>query len=376
MVKETRKRWPRKESSLHTPRPSLAAPLAGTLGVSWPWQVGMSPDKAPFWGLPSVMTRHCETAGQGSSPASCRACRPFTEAHWRGSWAKPRTRTLRKPRGWSSECSYLVPRIPDEPQEGSFRWMVSDPWSPKKAELWDQGPGLITQELLWSRVLLKWERDRGIFWHRLRRGGEHPLICFCFFFFNLVLFPLFWEAGLKRYLLFSHVWLLATPCTAARQASPSYISLNFLKPTSIESMMPSNHLILCHPLLLLPSIFPSIRVFPSESALYIRWPKYWSFSFSISPSNEHSGSSSPLGWTRLISLQSKGLSRVFSNTTVQRHQFFGAQPSWRSNSHHPYMTTGKTIALTRRTFIGKVMSLLFNMLSRLVIAFLPRSKCL
>ena len=319
------------------------------------------------------MTRHRETAGQGSSPASCRACRPFTEAHWRGSWAKPKMRMLRKPRGWSSECSYLVPRIPDEPQEGSFWWMVSDPWSPKKTELWDQGPGLITQELLWSRVLLKWERDRGSFWHRLRRGREHPLICF--FFFNLVLFPLFWETGLKRYLLFSHVWLLATPCTAARQASPSYISLNLLKPTSIESMMPSNHLILCHPLLLLPSIFPSIRVFPSESALTSGGQSIGvSASASVLPMNIQGWS--PLGWTRLISLQSKGLSGVFSNTTVQRHQFFGAQPSWKSNSHHPYMTTGKTIALTRWTFIGKVMSLLFNMLSRLVIAFLPRSKCL
>ena len=95
---------------------------------------------------------------------------------------------------------------------------------------------------------------------------------------------------------------------------------------SIESVMPSNHLILCHPLLLLPSIFPSIRVFSNESALCIRWPKYWSFGFNISPSNEHSGPIS-LGWTGWISLQSKGLSRVFPNTTVQKHQFFGAQLS-------------------------------------------------
>ena len=129
--------------------------------------------------------------------------------------------------------------------------------------------------------------------------------------------------------------------------------------------MPSSHLILCHPLLLLPPIPPSIRVFSNESALRMRWPKYWSFSFSIIPSKEHPG---------LISLQSKGLSRVFSNTTVQKHQFFGAQLSSQSQLSHPYMTTGKTIALTRRTFVGKVMSLLLNMLSRLVIIFLPRSK--
>ena len=131
-------------------------------------------------------------------------------------------------------------------------------------------------------------------------------------------------------------------------------------------MLFRSQLILCHPLLLLPQIPPSISVFSNESTLHMRWPKYWSFSFSISPSNEHPG---------LISLQSKGLSRVFSNTTVQKHQFFGAQLSLQLNSH-PYMATGKTIALTRWTFVGKVMSLLLNMLSRLVITFLPRSKCL
>ena len=296
---------------------------------------------------------------------------------------------------------------------------------------------------------------------------------------------------------FSHSvmsWLFATPWTAARQASLSITnSRSPPKPMSIESVMPSNHLILCHPLLLLLSICPSIRVFSNESALHIRWSKYWSFSFNISSSNEHpklisfrmdwldllevqvtlknllqhhsskasillcsaffivkfshpymtTGKTialtrqtfldkvmsllfnmlsrlvitflprskciliwwlqspsavileprkiksatvstvstsvlpmniqdwSPLGWTAWISFQSKGLSRVFSNTTVQKHQCFGAQLSWWSNSH-PFMTTGKTIALTRRTFVGKAMSLLFNMLSRLVIAFLPR----
>ena len=135
--------------------------------------------------------------------------------------------------------------------------------------------------------------------------------------------------------------------------------------------MPSSHLILCHSLLLLPLIPPNIRVFSNESTLHIRWPKYWSFSFSISPSNEHPGLIS-LGWTGWIFLQSKGLSRVFSNTTVQKYQFFSAQLS--SQLLHPYMTTGKTIALTRRTFVGKVMSPVLIMLSRLVIIFLPRSK--
>ena len=132
--------------------------------------------------------------------------------------------------------------------------------------------------------------------------------------------------------MFSPV-LSLTPWAVAHQASLSITnSQSLLKLMSIESMMPSNHLILCHPLLFLPSIFPSIRVFSNELALRIRWPKYWRFSFSISPSNEYSGFIS-LGLTGLISLQSKGLSRVFSNTTVQKHQFFGAQPSLWSNAH-------------------------------------------
>ena len=124
----------------------------------------------------------------------------------------------------------------------------------------------------------------------------------------------------------SCVWLSATTWTAACQASLSItISQSFLKLMSIESVKPSNHLILCHPLLLPPSIFPRSRVFSNDSVLLIRWSKYWSFSFSISPSNEHQDWS-PLGWTGWISLQSKGLSGVFSNTTVQKHQFFSAQP--------------------------------------------------
>ena len=131
----------------------------------------------------------------------------------------------------------------------------------------------------------------------------------------------------------SHIQLFATPWTAARQDSLSITnSQSLLKFMSIELVVPSNHLILCRPLLLLPSIFPSIRVFSNESALCIRWPKYWSFSFSISPSNEHRDWS-PLEWTGWISLQSKGLSRVFSNTTVQKHQFWGS-PKF-NLSYHP-----------------------------------------
>ena len=136
--------------------------------------------------------------------------------------------------------------------------------------------------------------------------------------------------------------------------------------------MPSNHLILCHPLLLLPSIFLSIRVFSKDSALHIRWPKYWSFSFNISPSNEHPGLTPfRMNWLDLVGVQ--GLARVVSHPSSKTSilwcsSFFKVQPS------HPYVTTGKNIALTRWTFVGKVMSLLFNMLSRLVITFLPRSK--
>ena len=144
---------------------------------------------------------------------------------------------------------------------------------------------------------------------------------------------------------------------------------------SIELVMPSNPLILCCPLLLLPSIFPSIRVFSNESALRIRWPKYWSFIFSISPSNEHLGLISfRMDWLDLLAVQGTLKSLLQHNSSkasiLQRSTFFTVQLS------HPYMTTGKTIALTRRTFVDEVMSLIFNMMSRLVITFLPRSKCL
>ena len=138
---------------------------------------------------------------------------------------------------------------------------------------------------------------------------------------------------------------------------------------SIESVMPSNHLILCHPLLLPPSIFPSIRVFSNESALRIRWPKYWSSSFNISPSNEYPGLISiRMDWLDLLAVKSLLQHHSSKASILQRSAFIIVQLS------HPYMTTGKTIALTRRTFVDKVMSLLFNMLSRLVIIFLPRSK--
>jgi len=176
---------------------------------------------------------------------------------------------------------------------------------------------------------------------------------------------------------FSSIQSCPTFCDPMNCSAPDLLSTtnswSFPKLMSIELVMPSNHLILCHPLLLLPSIFPSTRVFSNEAALCIRWPKYWSFSFNISPSNEHPG---------LISFRMDGLDLLAAQGTLksllqhhsskasilQRSAFFIAQLSY------PYMTTGKTIALTRRTFIGKVMFLLFNMLSRLVITFLQRSK--
>ena len=172
----------------------------------------------------------------------------------------------------------------------------------------------------------------------------------------------------------SCVQLFVTPWTAARQASLSITnSRSLLKLMSIESMMPSNHLILICPLLLPPSIFPSIRVFSNESVLRIRWPKYWSFSFSISISNEYSGLIYfRIDWLDLLAVQGtlKSLLQNHSSKTsiLQHSAFFIVQLSL------PYMTTGKTIALSRQTFVDKVMSLLFNMLSRLVITFLPRSK--
>ena len=163
----------------------------------------------------------------------------------------------------------------------------------------------------------------------------------------------------------SHVQLFATPWTAARQPSLSFtMSWSLLKLMSIESVMPSTHLALYHPHLLLPSMFPSIRVFSNELALCIRWPKYWSFSFSISPSNEYSGLISfRIDWFALLAVQSTlktFLQHHSSKASILQHSaFFMVQLS------HPYMTTGKTKALTLRTFVSKVMPLLFNMLCRL-----------
>ena len=172
----------------------------------------------------------------------------------------------------------------------------------------------------------------------------------------------------------SRVRLFVTPWTAACQAPLSITSSwSLLQLMSIESVMSFDHLILWLPLLLLPSTFPSIRIFSNESALRIRWPKYWSFSFSISPSNEHSGLISfRMDWLDLLAVQGTLKSLLQHNSSkvsiLLHSAFFIVQLS------HPYMTTGKTIALTRRIFVGKVMSLLFNVLSRLVITFLPRSE--
>ena len=174
----------------------------------------------------------------------------------------------------------------------------------------------------------------------------------------------------------SRIRLFVTPWTAAWQASLSITnSQRLLKLLSIETVMPSNHLILCHPLLLPSSIFPSIRIFSNESVLWLKWPKYWSFSFNISPSNEYSGPISFwMDWLNLLAVQ---------GTLKSLLQHHSSKPSvlWCSAFYivqlsHPYLSTGKTTALTRLTFVGKVMSLLSNMLSILVITFLPRSKCL
>ena len=195
----------------------------------------------------------------------------------------------------------------------------------------------------------------------------------CLYFWQIP-YKLSWCRTLSSVQLLSHARLFSTPWIAARQASLSITnSRSPPKPMSIESVMPSNHLILCCPLLLLPSIFPSIMVFSNESALHIRWPKYWSFSFNINPSSEHPGLISfRIDWLDLLAVQGtlKNLPQHHSSkaSILRCSALFTFQLS------HPYMTTGKTIALTRWTFVVKVMSLLLNMLSRLVITSLPRSK--
>ena len=174
--------------------------------------------------------------------------------------------------------------------------------------------------------------------------------------------------SLSRVWLFATLWI--TACQASLSITNSRISLKLM---SIESVMPSSHIILCHPLLLLPPIPPTIRVFSNESTLLMRWLKYWSFSLSISPSNELPVLISfRMDWLDLLAVQGtlkNLLQRHSSKASILRDSaFFTVQLSY------PYMTTGKTIALTRRTFVSKVVSLLYNMLSRLVITFLPRSK--
>ena len=172
----------------------------------------------------------------------------------------------------------------------------------------------------------------------------------------------------------SRVQLPVTPWITARQASLSITnSWSLPKLMSIESVMPSNHLILCSSLLLLPSIFPNIMVFSNESALHIRWQNYWSFSFKISPFNEHPGLISfRMDWLDLLAVQ--GTLKNLPQHHSSKASILRQSASFMVQLSHPYMTTGKSIALTRWTFVGKVMSLLLNMLSRLVISFLPRSK--
>ena len=183
-------------------------------------------------------------------------------------------------------------------------------------------------------------------------------------------------SGRYKNLVQSHscVWLFVTLWIAAHQASLSFAtSRSLLKLKSIESVMPSNHLILYHYLLILPSIIPSIRVLSNESALPIRWPKYWRFSFSISPPNEYSGLIFfRIDWLDLLAVQ--GTFKSFFQHHSSKASILWCSAFFTVQLSHPYTTTGKTIALTKRTFIAKVMSLFFNMLSRFVIAFLPRSK--
>ena len=178
----------------------------------------------------------------------------------------------------------------------------------------------------------------------------------------------------------SSVLTLWNPMDCSNQGPLSFpSSQSLLKLMSIESVMPSKHLILCHPLLLLPSIFLSIRVFSNESALCIRWPKYWSFSFSTRPSSEYSGLISfRIDWFDLLAVQGTFRSLLQHHSSkasiLRRSAFWGPWAFCEVQLSHPYMTTGKTKALTRQTFVNKGMSLLFYMLSRLVIGFLPRSK--
>ena len=204
---------------------------------------------------------------------------------------------------------------------------------------------------------------------RKKYSVSHSIILICYSHCKYLVLdkPISTDGFFSSVQVLSRFWLFATPWTVAHQASLSIMnSRSLLRFMSIESVMPSNHLIFCRLLLFPPSIFPSIRVFSNESALRIRWPRYWSFSFSISPSNEYSGLISfRMDWLDLLAVQGtlKSLLQHHSSkaSVLWLSAFFLVQLS------HPYMTTGKTIALTRRTFVGKVMSLLFNMLSRWIL---------
>ena len=200
--------------------------------------------------------------------------------------------------------------------------------------------------------------------------NEHTCTCLCYTWVAMQIFSYTQFSSVQS---LSRVRLFATPWIAARQASLSITnSRNSPKPTSIKLVMPSSHLILCRPLSLLRPISPSIRVFTNESTLHMRWPKYWSFSFSIIPSKEIPGLISRMDWLDLLAVQGtlKSLLQHHSSkaSVLQPSAFFTVQLS------HPYMTTGKTLALTRRILVCKVMSLLFNMLSRLVITFQTHTK--
>ena len=229
---------------------------------------------------------------------------------------------------------------------------------------WTEEPGWL-QSMRWQRVRHEW-------------AHTHTLLCLTIILLLILLYFLWLHniilGCIQSVQSLSRVQLFVTPWTATRQASLSITnSQSLLKLMSIVSVMPFNHLILCHPFIVLPSIFPSIRVFSNESVLHIRWPKYWSFSFSISPSNEYSGLISfRMDWLDLLDVQGtiKNLLQHHSlKVSVLRcSALFIVQLS------HLYMTTGKIIALTRQAFVDKVMSLLFNTLSRFVIAFLLRSK--
>ena len=218
---------------------------------------------------------------------------------------------------------------------------------------------------------IPWTEELGRLQSRVALRVRHEWVTNTFTFLNLIQNIV---NNNQNSVQLSHIQLFVIPWTAARQASLSIInSQSPPKPMSIESVMPSNHLILCHPLLLLPSIFPSIRVFSNELALRIRWPKYWSFSFNISPSNEHPGLISfRMDWLDVLAVQGtlkSLLQNHSSKASILLHSAFSIV-----QLSHPYMATGKTVAFTRQTFVGKAMSLLSNMLSRFVIASLPKSK--